>query len=135
VEDHPDQRSRSMPTIAEDRDDIAQLMYRYNHLIDSGDAKGWAETFTEDAVFEAAGNVMTGREALTDFASTVHGIRHVVVNPWIEVEGDSARVRAYIFFLVNGAVRGSGAYEDQVVRTPEGWRFAKRVFTADVPSA
>jgi SnoaL-like domain len=124
-----------MPTTAEDRDEIAQLLYRYNHLIDSGDAKGWAETFTEHAIFDAAGNVMTGRDALVSFASTVHGIRHVVVNPWIEVDGDSAQVRAYIFFLINGAVGGSGTYEDQVVRTSEGWRFAKRVFTADTPPA
>jgi uncharacterized protein (TIGR02246 family) len=120
-----------MPSITEDRDEILQLMYRYNHLIDSGDAAGWAETFTEDGVFDVAGQVRSGHSELTAFAAEQAGHRHVVVNPVIDVTGDSATVRAYFVVYAGGALRGTGTYADELVRTPDGWRFAKRVSTPD----
>jgi hypothetical protein len=68
-------RGNAVPSTAEDRDEILQLLYRYNHASDSGDAEGWADTFTDDAVFDAAGQVISGREALVEFASAVRGRR------------------------------------------------------------
>ena len=121
-----------MPSITEDRDEILQLLYRYNHAIDSGDAEGWADTFTPDAVFDAAGRVMSGREELVTFAASVHGSRHVVANPVIDVAGDTATVRAYILLAHGTPVSVAGTYADELVRTHDGWRFAKRVFTPDV---
>ena len=123
-----------MPTTLEDRDEILQLMYRYNHLIDSGDAEGWADTFADGAVFEAAGQAMTGRDVLVGFASSVHGLRHMVTNPVIEINADTAQVQAYLVVFSSGAILVTGAYADQLVRTPAGWRFAKRVFTPDPPA-
>ncbi len=120
-----------MPTTTEDRDEILQLLYRYNHAIDSGDAEGWADTFTADAVFDAAGRVLTGRDALVEFAATVRGSKHVVVNPLVDIHGDTAEGRAYIVLLRGGSIGTVGAYQDELVRTPAGWRFAKRVFTPD----
>jgi uncharacterized protein (TIGR02246 family) len=119
-----------MPTLAEDRDEILQLVYRYNHAVDSGDAQGWADTFTEDAVFEVGPTVVTGRQGLVDFASAMSsGMRHVTANPVIEITGDAASLRAYIFVFRGKEVGVTGTYEDQLVRTPGGWRFAKRVFS------
>jgi len=124
-----------MPTTAEDRDEILQLLYRYNHLIDGGDADGWGDTFTEDAVFDAAGNVLTGRDALKGFAVSVAGVgRHLVLNPVIDVNGDTATSRAYLMLVAGGAIAAVGSYADELVRTPEGWKFAKRVFTMDAPA-
>ena len=120
-----------MPTITEDRDEILQLLYRYNHAIDNGDAEGWADTFTADAVFDAGGNLMSGREDLVAFASSVHGSRHVVANPVIDIAGDTATVRAYILLSRGEPLSVVGTYEDDVVRTDDGWRFAKRVFTPE----
>ena len=120
-----------MPSTAEDRDEILQLMYRYNHLIDSGDASGWAATFTEDGVFDVAGQVRSGRDELTAFAASVRGFRHSVVNPVIDVTGDAATVRAYFVVYKDAAILGTGSYADELVRTPAGWRFAKRVSTPD----
>src|SRR5262249_46755274 len=122
----------TMPSTAEDRDEILQLVYRYNHAVDGGDAKGWAATFTEDAVFEVGPTVITGREGLVDFASNMSaGMRHVLANPVIEVTGDAASIRAYVFVFRGKELSVTGNYDDQVVRTPEGWRFAKRVFTPE----
>jgi ketosteroid isomerase-like protein len=120
-----------MASTTEDRDEILQLLYRYNHAMDSGDAHGWADLFTEDAVFDAAGQVVSGREALVEFASSVGGSRHVLANPVIDVAGDTATARAYLFLFRGTTVSIVGSYEDEVVRTPAGWRFAKRVFTRD----
>jgi uncharacterized protein (TIGR02246 family) len=120
-----------MPSTTEDRDEILQLMYRYNHAIDSGDAPGWAATFTADGVFDVAGRLMSGRDELIAFASSVHGYRHTVVNPVIDVAGDAATVRAYFVVFTGTALAGIGTYQDEVVRTPDGWRFAKRVSTPD----
>src|SRR5262245_37610120 len=122
-------------TITEDRDEIIQLLYRYNHTFDRGDAEAWADTFTEDGVFDAMGRVVTGRDALLEFAGRVSGLRHVLVNPLVDVTGDTAHVRAYLVMIVNGAITSVGVYEDDLVRTAAGWRFTKRVFTADQPPA
>ena len=121
----------AVPSTAEDRDEILQLLYRYNHAFDSGDAEGWADTFTDDAVFDAAGRVMSGREELVAFASGVGGRRHVLANPLIEVAGDTATVRAYLLLFQGKTLARTGASDDAVVRTPAGWRFAKRVFRPD----
>jgi ketosteroid isomerase-like protein len=120
-----------MPSVTEDRDEILQLAYRYNHAIDSGDAPGWADTFTPDGVFDVAGQVRSGREELIEFASSVHGYRHVLVNPVIDVAGDAATLRGYFVVYSGTALAGIGTYQDEVVRTPGGWRFAKRVSTPD----
>jgi uncharacterized protein (TIGR02246 family) len=123
-----------MDSTTEARDEILQLLYRYNHAIDSGDAEGWAALFTDDGVFEVAGQVMSGREELVGFASSVHGLRHVVANPVIDVVGDTATVRAYLFVFGGTTMSISGSYEDQLVRQPDGWRFAKRSFAPDSAS-
>jgi uncharacterized protein (TIGR02246 family) len=120
-----------MPSTTEDRDEILQLLYRYNHAIDSGDAQEWAETFTPDGVFDVAGQVRSGQNELIAFASSVHGYRHIVVNPVIDVAGDTATVRAYFVVYQGTALAGMGTYQDELVRTPDGWRFAKRVSTPD----
>lgn len=120
-----------MPTLAEERDEILQLLYRYNHAIDSGDAEGWADTWTEDGFFGGVGDGLQGRAQLVQFASGVGGLRHMVLNPLIDVDGDTARVRAYVVVLAAGQVVTVGTYDDTVVRTPGGWRFAKRMFSPD----
>ena len=123
-----------MPTAVEDRDEIIQLLYRYNHAIDSGDAEGWADTWVDDGVFDTGGEPIAGRAALVDFANNVHGLRHLAVNPLVDVDGDRARVRVYVVVFHGGVVAVTGSAEDEVVRTPAGWRIAKRVFRADPPA-
>ena len=100
-----------MPSITEDRDEILQLMYRYNHLIDSGDAPAWAATFTADGVFDVAGQVRSGRNELITFAAGESGHRHVVVNPVIDVTGDTASVRAYFIVYQRTALVATGTYQ------------------------
>jgi hypothetical protein len=120
-----------MASLIEDRDEILQLLYKYNHAIDGGEAERWAGTFTESGVLDAAGRVFAGQQALVAFASGVHGMRHIVTNPVVEVTEDTATVRAYVVVFRGTSTSTIGTYADDLVRTPAGWRFAKRVFTPD----
>ena len=57
-----------MPLTAEDREEMIELVARYNHAIDSRDAEAWADTFTEDGRFYVPPkHDVRGREALVAF--------------------------------------------------------------------
>ena len=123
-----------MSTLAEDRDEILQLLYRYSHEMDSHDVVAWVGLFTDDGVFDAGnGRVATGPERLAKFAASAAGttMRHIVGNPVIDVTGDTAQAEVYLTLLREGSIALTGTYHDELVRTPKGWRFAKRTFTPD----
>jgi len=123
-----------MLTPAEDRDEILQLLYRYNHAIDACDGERWADTWTENGVFDAGSYGAEGRDALIAFAASApSGFRHVVMNPVIDVTGDTATMQAYLLILRGGALVGVGDYRDELARAPGGWRFAKRTVTMEPP--
>ena len=123
-----------MTTRAEDRDDIRQLLAEYNHAIDHADDERWAALFTEEGTFDMGRDPVVGREGLRKFAASMPpGMRHVVANEVIDVDGDDAQVRAYVM-LYGGSppsLAMMGEYEDTLRRTADGWRFARRVFRAD----
>ena len=65
--------------------------------------------------------------------------QHFVTNRRVKVDGDTATANAYIFSplgMPNGNPGGltlvfaGGSYEDSLVRTPDGWRFAARTIRA-----
>jgi hypothetical protein len=123
-----------MPSVTEDQLEIMQLMYRYGHTWDNLDAEGWAGVFTDDGYYYTGGGQdVIGREALTSYAKEFgprySGRFHMVTNPLIAVEGDAAKAHAY-FLILEGLVPVlTGTYDDEMVRTPQGWRFAKRAVT------
>ncbi len=122
-----------MATATEDRDEILQLLYRYCHCIDSHLFEEWVSLFTDDGVFEHRGRVTTGASDLMKMiATTQHEVmRHLVSNPVIEIAGDNARVHAYLTVMNGRSVGSTGAYEDELVRTRQGWRFARRLYIRD----
>jgi len=62
---HPAQASDAAGALsAQDNFEIQQLYAKYNIAIDSGDAEGYAATFTPDGVF----NQFSGHDALVGFA-------------------------------------------------------------------
>lgn len=113
---------------ADDVAEIRELLQRYCDTIDGGDAEGWAGTFTEDGVFDRPGQTYRGRKALTEFAAGVRGRRHEVVDATVDVRGDSATALVLAIVHREGEGPGHGTYEDQLVRTAAGWRFAHRTF-------
>ncbi len=123
-----------MTTRMEDLEEIRTLMARYCFAIDSKNAAAFADLFTEDGVFDLKFvPPIEGREALRAFVPSIpDGAHHFTANEIIELDGDQAVVRAYVL-VVNEAPAGIGTvgeYDDVVSRTPDGWRFARRTFTA-----
>ena len=60
---------------------------------------------------------------------------HRITNQVIDLDGDRATARCYVDVWVMSAdntsgVNASGFYDDEIVRTDEGWRIARRRFTS-----
>ena len=127
-----------------DRARISDLTARYNRCFDDGDPDGFAATFTEDGSMEVVGGpTTTGRAALAEMCRrTPYGIVHVTVDAIVEVDGDRAVQDVTLLVVARpradvpadkrrSRLQRSGRYRDQLVRTPEGWRFAHRAATLD----
>ncbi|SEQ96638.1 nuclear transport factor 2 family protein [Arthrobacter sp. OV608] len=131
-------------SLVEDERAITRLLYRYSHAIDRGDSDGWVACFTADGAFRGRGEGVDfaptsaqGQVALLDFAKrhaqpADFGYQHVVVEPLIDVDGDTARcVSFWVTLAENDATapvpRAFGRYEDEIVRDVDGqWRFRTR---------
>lgn len=122
-----------------DRDDISDLLVRYATGIDRRDWSLFRTVFTEDCQLDYGEiGAWSGVDAVTDFMEKVHAMAghtlHRLTNQAIDVNGDNAVVRTYVDALIIAAdnksgVNGIGFYDDEMVRTPQGWQIARRRFT------
>lgn len=132
-----------MPLAPVDIIAIEQLYAAYNFAADHGDGKGFADCFTPDGVFDAGGSRTEGSDALVEAGNAIPlvipGSRHVSNNLLIQGEGDLATGRAYLTLFATRSspisIMMTGQYEDRLVRSGDGWRFAERKFTPDSPGA
>ena len=130
-----------------DRARIRELTARYNHCFDSGDAEGFAATFVDDGeVVIEGGPTLSGRAALVEMCErTPFGTMHVTADAEVTVAGDRATQHCTLLVIGRpGAVQRdgearrapiiqrSGYYHDELVRTPDGWRFARRRAALDM---
>lgn len=124
-----------MPLAVEDRLAIQELLARYNHCIDSGDAEGWAATFAPDGTFESRGEVHAGTDALVTFArgfqERMAGARHWNNNLLIEGDGDDARTTCYLRLWRGSELISDGTYVDTLKRIDGAWRFTSRKVVRD----
>ncbi len=115
---------------------VTELLYRYAELIDAGDFDGVGELLGRGNFMGVAGADRIG--AL--FASTTrrfagHGntprTRHLVLNPIVEVSGDTASARS-TFCVVQQTDTVAlqpivvGRYHDAFARDEHGWHFTER---------
>jgi len=61
--------------------------------------------------------------------------RDTITNPLIEVSCDAATARSYFQAFSNNGPDHAGTYDDRLVRTAQGWRFAHRRVRVDWQSA
>lgn len=128
------------PNPFEDRVEIEDVLYRYAEALDRRDWDLLGEVFTADAVAEYSGIGRTAEglaqivEVVSTALANVDVSHHVISNPRIELDGDSASSRCYLraqhrtdrpqagdpFYEVGGV------YHDRLVRTEAGWRIAQR---------
>ena len=118
----------------EDVEEIKRLKARYcAYCDDSYDADGIASLFTEDAVWDGGMRGRAdGREEIRNFfvraSQRLPFAIHMVMNPIIEVDGDSARGTWYLFQACTyaegeQAVWGSARYDEEYVRVNGAWLF------------
>ncbi len=124
----------------EDREQIEALLYRYAWMVDRRDWQLMDEVFAEGATVDytsTGGQKGPYRETLGWLARALEpwpANLHFISNLHVEIHGDRARSRCY-FLAPMGRPRPDGSQEvittaglylDELVRTPAGWRIAKR---------
>ena len=116
-----------MTDSSEDSTSINELLALYTNRLDRGDHQGWADLFTSDGKFEVYGRAFEGTERLIAMSEAAPAGLHLSGAPIIVQEGDHATVQQS-FLFVDQVTRESriGFYDDRIVRTPNGWRFAVR---------
>ncbi|MBU6269068.1 MAG: SgcJ/EcaC family oxidoreductase [Sphingomonadales bacterium] len=117
---------------------IRALAAAYSDAVTHLDATRAAAVYAEDGTVEIVGNALTGRAAIeagmkASFAEfqLLQLIEH---GGMVTVTGDSATAR---WSTIELAVRRGrqdlnvifGRYDDQCVRTADGWKYLKRTFT------
>jgi ketosteroid isomerase-like protein len=124
-------------TIA-DRVEIEALRGEFTDAVMTRDYDRLASLFTEDGVIRIpdAGAETVGRTEIRAGVERLQGMWEFFVQTThpgvIRLDGDTASGRTYLSEL--GRLRDSGShlnygiYHDRYRRTPDGWRFAERVY-------
>ena len=126
--------------VLEDADAIRNLKATYaGHCDDNYNPDKIAELFVEDAVWESQTlGKFEGREAIREFfrgASKIYSFAlHYGLNPHIEVTGDTARARWYLFMPCtmadgNKAMWRAGIDDEEYVRVNGEWKFKNKLAT------
>ena len=135
-------RSDGGSLTGKDYDEIEQLYARYNQGVDLRNAEMWLGVFAEDGIFQFRDEKYTGQAELAEyrsrtFARTAGGpdIRHWNGSIVIDPTSEGAVGRAYWIMLdVSSAVPtevASGHYDDEFVKTDDGWRIKVRTGYSD----
>jgi ketosteroid isomerase-like protein len=140
-----DQLTRRVQRL-EDQDAIWRLFMTYKQHLDQRDFKSYASLFTDDA--EWVGNLgkVVGPEQIEQLLEATLEVwdddrqrtYHLVLNPEIDVDGDTATARSTWGYVTRDEQDAPvllmlGRYLDQLRRTPQGWRFSRRVAYSDIP--
>ena len=128
----------------EDREAIRELLAEYCFRLDECRFEEFGALFTETAEWGPERLPKArGPAAIAELVRSIVPVRgegpvrrHLTTNIVIALAGDAARVKSN-FLMVRESASGpllaiAGTYEDQVVRTPRGWRFQSRRILNDV---
>ncbi len=143
TDDVLDQLQRLAARVAELEDQLAirDLTSRYNQAFDDMDLDGYVATFTDDAAFVIDGGApIVGKPAIRAFHVEIgFGKVHSTVDHRIVIDGDRATQTCNLVLgertpdraVGSARLDNFGRYQDELVRTPDGWRFARRSWTPD----
>lgn len=143
-----------------DRLAIEQIWVKYALALDMCDASKALEVFDDDAVFDVAGKVFTGKSEIAAFFDEVgtmmlegqtldpNGrrfgtVRHIVTNLALEIDGERAEGDSYWTEVIstgrfpNGrgkapALLNMGRYEDVFIKKNGSWFIKERHVVADL---
>ncbi|WP_110205020.1 nuclear transport factor 2 family protein [Nocardioides daejeonensis] len=123
---------------------IANLLYRYAELLDSGDLEGTAALFAKARLRMGGGRVLEGAEpilAMWRANVRIHEdgtprTKHVITNPIIEVDDEAGRATCRSYYTVFQATEtlplqpvAQGRYHDTFVCDGGQWRFEERDYS------
>lgn len=125
-----------MSLTTDDRLAIHELVSLHGHLADDRRAEELGLLLTPDATYDVSAyglGVARGLPALTELFTSApgdqpvgHHVTNVVVTADAELDG-RAFVRSKGLSVMADGRAGTVVYEDQVVRTADGWRISARV--------
>ncbi|ONH28689.1 nuclear transport factor 2 family protein [Pseudofrankia asymbiotica] len=114
-----------------DRLALGELPARYGDLIDDRNWRDLDQIFLADATFEIPGQVLDGLAEIRAFmVQARHPRTHIMTNIYVDETPDGVILRFRLVGMRPDGRISSGRYRDVVVRRPDGWRVARRVFTA-----
>ena len=122
-------------TIAEDELAIRSLVATYSDATNRGDLEGMVNVYAPDGELIAFGGpAAIGHDAIRRIVgSTIESyewIFQMTHSGLVEVEGDIAHGRWWVSEIAHigggNASQFYGVYQDKVIRTADGWRFASR---------
>ena len=120
------------------REQIRDVIARYNHAGDRGHLDELVLCFTEDGVMQLADvPELRGRDAIRGYlegvvrdlaeATTRATLRHHVASILIELTGaDTANASSYFSVYTEVGLDHWGSYRDRLARVGEAWLLAKR---------
>jgi hypothetical protein len=116
---------------------IRELTAVYNRAVDDGRIDDALATFVPGGSLEVPGMGVLAGDALRSVFNSLQGNVHATTDAIVDVDGDHARQLCTVLFVLRapegGVVRlvSTGRYEDDLERTPAGWRFVRRLATLD----
>jgi len=133
-----------MSSLSDDVHEIEKLKARYADAVDGGwtgarphDADAVLALFVEDGAWDGgAFGGGEGHDGIRKYMLTGDAIMpfafHHITNPRIEIDGDVARARWHALLAVETQGQAQlhvGIYDDEMVRTDQGWKFKRLGFT------
>lgn len=120
-----------------DREAVIDTVNRYATALDTRDWALLDRVFTADAEGDFGGAPLRGIEALRGLMQGALGgcgaTQHLLGNHRVELDGDRARCVCQVRAFHAGTGRAAGGhyelfgeYRDELLRTAEGWRIARR---------
>lgn len=124
--------------------EIANLLYRYAELIDSGDLPATAALFRHAEVKTSVSATLLSeadllalwREHVKIHACGTPRTKHLVTNPIIEIDEQAGTATSRSYYTVYQAAEGfplqliaSGRYHDRFERVDGRWRFSFRDYS------
>jgi hypothetical protein len=122
---------------------VSSVIARAAHTADSApDLADYLRLWTPDAEWRFGDTVLVGHDAMREAAEARRtagragpgtNSRHVITTVATAVDGDAAVVESYWLFFVNTdqapTIDSMGAYRDELVRSADSWRIARRTIT------
>ena len=129
-----------------DREAIRALIVDYATNLDARELRQYAELFASDGTWTGGlghaagpdGIVAMLEHGLVKLDLPAGGTYHLTFNPVVRVDGDRATATSRYAYLTRDdsdrpVISLVGHYEDELVRTPDGWRFQRREAFTDIP--